>query len=98
MADARKVAREGFERAEQTDDTLAAIATAMERISEMNRQIAQGCREQGEAAESILRGIVNVSDVSKSVREQSASSTEVSRDLTQQVDQILGAVIQQFAE
>ncbi len=97
MGDARKVAREGFERATQTGASLETIAGAMARITEMNQQIAQGCREQGEAAESILRSIVSVSDASKSVSEQSASSTAVSRDLSKQVDH-LSTVIRQFGE
>ncbi len=97
MGGARKVAREGFERATQTGSSLEAIAGAMARITEMNQQIAQGCREQGEAAESILRSIVSVSDASKSVNEQSASSSAVSRDLSKQVDH-LSTVIRQFGE
>ncbi|MBM6550088.1 methyl-accepting chemotaxis protein [Marinomonas ostreistagni] len=76
MSESRVTAGEAVEKAQFADEALRNISSAIERISEMNIQIASSAQEQSHVAEDINANAVKIKDLSTEVSELAESSNQ----------------------
>ena len=92
MEEGRDTARESVVAAGKTGDNLNIVVKQVERVNDMNHQIASATTEQAAVAEEVARSMVNISVISTQTGEGSqetlANSSKVkslSDDVTQQI-------------
>lgn len=90
MASAREKAKIGEESVEKTVESLAAIASAVTTIDEMNTQIASAAQEQGTVAEEINQNIVSITQV--------ADQATTGADLTLKATAEIGQLVSQLTD
>ncbi|WP_417505857.1 methyl-accepting chemotaxis protein [Marinomonas gallaica] len=74
MSESRATASEAVDKARFADESLRNISRAIERISDMNIQIASAAQEQSHVAEDINNNAVKIKDLSTEVSELAKSS------------------------
>ncbi|MCE2594398.1 methyl-accepting chemotaxis protein [Motilimonas cestriensis] len=92
MEQGRNTARESVVAAGKTGDNLNVVVKQVERVNDMNHQIASATTEQAAVAEEVARSMVNISVISSQTgegsRETLANSSKVkalSDDVTKQI-------------
>ncbi len=90
-------AGEGVGHVRASVEALESIAAAVERINDLNTQIASAAEEQSMVSEEINRNIVNINELAK----QTLDSAEVSANTSQSLGGLTGelkVMVEQFAE
>ncbi|SBS30497.1 Methyl-accepting chemotaxis protein PctB [Marinomonas aquimarina] len=85
MTESRATASQAVEKAKYADEALRNISVAIERISDMNIQIASSAQEQSHVAEDISSNAVKIKDLSVQVSglaESSSAAMEKQREST----------------
>jgi len=86
-------ASETVDHANQAGNALNSIASSVERINDMNLQIASAAEEQSSVAEEINQNVVRIADISQDTStsmQQIASSSEDLAQLSTRLDQLVG--------
>jgi len=82
MEQSREQTRSGVEQTAKAGDALMAIADAVERINDMNTQIASAAEEQSAVAEEINRNVVTISQVADETAQGAEQTARGSEDLS----------------
>jgi len=80
--------------AQQSSQAIIDIQTSVERIRDMNMQIATAAEEQSSVAEEINRRVNVVNDNMRSSQEMSKLTKDTSEELVGMVDELRGVLIQ----
>ena len=86
-------ASETVDHANQAGNALNSIAGSVERINDMNLQIASAAEEQSAVAEEINQNVVRIADIAQDTStsmQQIASSSEDLAQLSTRLDQLVG--------
>ncbi len=86
-------AGETVNHANQAGDALNSIAGSVERINDMNLQIASAAEEQSSVAEEINQNVVRIADIAQDTStsmQQIASSSEDLAQLSTRLDHLVG--------
>lgn len=92
MKESKGSAVEAVQRASQANQSLQRIRDAIQRITDMNMQIASAAEEQSLVAEEINNNTVNIKDLSTQVADEAANANQAMQVQTQNVrklDEIL---------
>ena len=81
MEQSRKQTQSGVEQTTKAGDALGAIANEVERINDMNTQIASAAEEQSSVAEEINRNVVSISQVADESAQGAEQTARASEDL-----------------
>jgi methyl-accepting chemotaxis protein len=81
--------------AQQADQALSAINLSVEKINEMNTQIAAAAEEQHTVAEMINGSVINIAHLSEESRHRTESTARASDELSQ-LAQRLRATVHRF--
>jgi len=87
-------ATETVEHANEAGNALNSIAGSVERINDMNLQIASAAEEQSSVAEEINQNVVRIADIAQETSgsmQQIASSSEDLAQLSSRLDQLVGS-------
>ncbi len=93
MNASQKRATETVDHANQAGNALSSIAGSVERINDMNLQIASAAEEQSSVAEEINQNVVRIADIAQETSgsmQQIASSSEDLAQLSTRLDQLVG--------
>lgn len=96
MKESKGSAVEAVQRASQANQSLQRIRDAIQRITDMNMQIASAAEEQSLVAEEINNNTVNIKDLSTQVADEAANANQAMQVQTQNVrklDEILNRFI-----
>jgi aerotaxis receptor len=88
----RTIAEQGVERAEEADQALHEIASAVSRITEMTHQMATSIEEQSQVSEEINQQLTRISGLADHSQEQahsSVSGAESMSDLANQLHELV---------
>jgi len=94
MNASQKRATETVDHANQAGNALSSIAKSVERINDMNLQIASAAEEQSSVAEEINQNVVRIADIAQETSgsmQQIASSSEDLAQLSTRLDQLVGS-------
>jgi methyl-accepting chemotaxis protein len=92
MTSGKQMTQEGVEHAAEAGEAMLTINAAVERISNMNTQIASAAEEQSSVTEEINRSIVSISEVAEQSSAGARQTSEASDDLARLADQLKGLV------
>ncbi|VAW93355.1 Methyl-accepting chemotaxis sensor/transducer protein, partial [hydrothermal vent metagenome] len=81
MEQSRKQTQTGVEQTARAGDALSTIADEVERINDMNTQIASAAKEQSAVAEEINRNVVSISQVADESAQGAEQTTRTSEEL-----------------
>jgi len=81
MEQSREQTHTGVEQTARAGDALRAIADEVERINDMNTQIASAAEEQSAVAEEINRNVTSISQVADESAQGAEQTTHTSREL-----------------
>ena len=83
------------EHATRADEALTEITQSVDRISEMNTQIARAVEEQHTVAEMINNSVVHIAQLAEESRERTEQTAQASAD-TSELSKRLGALVHRF--
>ena len=83
MEQGRKQARESVEQAGLAGQALEAIASAVDEITAMNRQIADAAHQQREVSGEINENIININQVAENTSSHTVELADASTELSQ---------------
>jgi Methyl-accepting chemotaxis protein len=92
MTKGRVQANASVEQAARAGAALEEITGSVDRITEMNRHIADAATQQGQVAEEINRNIANITQVAEQTAEGTRQLAASSTDLAQLAEQLQGLV------
>lgn len=78
----------GVEKAAAAGEALQSITTAVDRINDMNTQIASAAEEQSAVTEEINRNIVNITQIAESTTTGADQTAQASEDLARLAEQL----------
>lgn len=93
MHETTQLSELAVQQASDTGDTLQAIVAAVDRITDMNTQIATAAEEQSVVAEETSRNVVNVADIAHETLQSAHRSTRNTQEFsyaTQEVSLLCG--------
>ncbi|MFO6424024.1 methyl-accepting chemotaxis protein [Motilimonas sp. KMU-193] len=88
MEQGRETARESVAAAGKTGDNLNLVVKQVERVNDMNHQIASSTTEQAAVAEDVARSMVNISVISAQTGEGSQETLANSAKVKQLADEV----------
>ncbi len=88
MEQGRETARESVAAAGKTGDNLNLVVKQVERVNDMNHQIASSTTEQAAVAEDVARAMVNISVISTQTGEGSQETLANSSKVKQLADEV----------
>ncbi len=91
MHASQEKARNGVEEARKTNEALAAITDAINRIADMSSQIAAAAEEQSTATEEINQSVVAINDSSRATYELSSQAASASETLSRNAQRLIEA-------
>ena len=95
MEQSREQAGHSVTQAQDTGAALARIKAAVDRITDMNNQIATASEEQSSVSEEINRNILNIRDISSGTAQVAAHSADIAAELAKDAELVMG-VLQRF--
>ncbi|HSJ48518.1 MAG TPA: methyl-accepting chemotaxis protein [Gammaproteobacteria bacterium] len=81
MEAGRSQAQSSVEQADNAGQALQSIASAVNKIKDMNQQIAEAARQQGQVAEDINQSVINITHIADSSSTGTEQLAEASHDL-----------------
>ncbi len=81
MEAGRNQAQSSVEQADNAGQALQSIASAVNKIKDMNQQIAEAARQQGQVAEDINRSVINITHIADRSSSGTEQLAEASHDL-----------------
>lgn len=81
MEAGRNQAQSSVEQADNAGQALQSIASAVKTIKDMNQQIAEAARQQGQVAEDINQSVINITHIADSSSSGTEQLAEASHDL-----------------
>ena len=91
MQSSQEKARNGVQEARKTNEALAAITDAINRIADMSSQIAAAAEEQSTATEEINQSVVAIDDSSRATYELSSQAASASETLSRNAQRLIEA-------
>ncbi|MCP5422992.1 MAG: methyl-accepting chemotaxis protein [Chromatiaceae bacterium] len=92
MESGRSRAQSGVEEAERATESLASITEAVNRISDMNAQIASAAEEQSAVAEDINRNVTSIANVTEQTVGGATQTAAASTEMAQLASRLQGMV------
>lgn len=92
MSASREQAQEGVSKVSETGSALERIVAAVNRINDMNAQIASAAEEQSAVAEEINRNVIAIRDVAQDTLAGADQAASAGRNLSELTEKLRGMV------